>query len=314
MHVHPSDHDHDHPAGPPRRGAVQRRLILVLVLTLAYTAAEVAGGIYANSLALLADAGHMATDVVALALAVFAGWFAGRPPDRGRTYGYQRAEILAALANGAILVVVCGFVFWEAFRRFAEPPEVRTGAMAWIAAGGLAVNLAAALILHRHAHGLNARAAYLHVFGDLLGSLGVLAAAGGAAWFGWRWADPAASILISVIVVVGSVRIVLDSVHVLMEGAPAHLDAEEVRRALATIPGVADVHDLHLWSLGGRAPLLTAHLVVDHGVRGHDVLRTATAAMESIFAISHVTLQIEPADFNIRGIGGPPVDKGRTSP
>lgn len=278
----------------------------MLALTVAYTLAEIVGGIHANSLALLADAGHMVTDDLALGLAVLAGWFASRPPDRGRTYGFQRAEILAALANGVTLVVVCGFIFWEAAERFASPPEVRTGLMAWVAAGGLAVNAVAALLLHRHARGLNARAAYLHVAGDLLGSVGVLLASAAIALFGWRWADPLASVAIGVIVIVGSVRVVLDSIHVLMEGAPQHLDAEEIRRTLAAIPGVNDVHDLHLWSLGGTAPLLTAHLVVDHSVRAHDILRSATAALERRFGIGHVTLQIEPADFNIRGIGEPP--------
>jgi len=308
---------HDHVPGPLNyagaldRQAEQGRLRWVLALTLAYTLAEIAGGIVSNSLALLADAGHMVTDDLALGLAVLAGWLASRPPDRGRTYGFQRAEILAALANGVTLVVVCGFIFWEAAERFATPPEVRTGLMAWVAAGGLAVNAVAALLLRRHTHGLNARAAYWHVAGDLLGSVGVLLASAAMALFGWRWADPLASLAIGVIVIFGSVRVVLESVHVLMEGAPQHLDAEEIRRALATIPGVNDVHDLHLWSLGGRAPLLTAHLVVDHSVRAHDILRAATGALESKFGIGHVTLQIEPADFNIRGIGGPSVDSGR---
>jgi cobalt-zinc-cadmium efflux system protein len=298
--------------GDAHARAARRRLGWVLALTLAYTLAEIAGGILSNSLALLADAGHMITDDIALGMAVLAGWFASRPPDRGRTYGYQRAEILAALANGVILVVVCGFIFWEAIHRFGAPPQVRTGLMAWVAAGGLAVNAAGALLLHRHANGLNARAAYLHVAGDLLGSVGVLLASAAIALFGWRWADPLASIVIGIIIIVGSVRVILESVHVLMEGAPQHLDAEEIRLALAAIPGVTDVHDLHLWSLGGRAPLLTAHLVVEHSIRAHDVLRTATAALESEFGIGHVTLQVEPADFNILGIGGPPVDRGRT--
>lgn len=312
MHVHAADHDL--PAHAHERRAAQRRLRWVLALTLAYTVAEIVGGIVSNSLALLADAGHMATDAAALGLAVFAAWFAGRPPDPGRTYGYQRAEILAALANGVILVVVCGFVFWEAFERFAAPPEVRSGLMAGVAAGGLAVNAVAAWLLHGHTHGLNARAAFLHVLGDLLGSIGALSAAAAIALLGWSWADPAASVLIGVIIVVSSVRLVLESVHVLMEGAPTHLDAEEVRAALTSIHGVAGVHDLHLWSLGGRAPLLSAHLVIDHSVRGHDVLRAATAALEARFGIAHVTLQIEPPDFNIRGIGGPSVDRREGSP
>lgn len=294
--------------------AAQRRLKWVLALTLAYTAAEVAGGLASNSLALLADAGHMATDDLALGLAVLAGWFASRPPDRGRTFGYQRAEILVALTNGVILVVVCGFIFWEAIHRFVAPPAVATGLMAWIAAGGLVVNLIAARILSGHTRGLNVRAAFLHVLGDLLGSIGALVAAALIAIADWRWADPLASMFIGAVIVFSSARLVLDSVHVLMEGTPTHLDPEEIRRSLRTLSGVADVHDLHLWSLGGSAPLLTAHLVLDLTVRAHDVLRAATAELTALYGIEHVTLQIEPPDFNIRGIGRPSIDTGKTSP
>jgi cobalt-zinc-cadmium efflux system protein len=168
-------------------------------------------------------------------------------------------------------------------RRFAAPPEIKTALMAWIAAGGLAVNAASAALLHRHAHGLNARAAFLHVIGDFLGSVGVLAASAAIALFGWRWADPVASVVIGVVVVVG------------------------------TLSGVTDVHDLHLWSLGGRAPLLSAHLRIEHSARPHDVLRAATAALHERFGIEHVTLQVEPADFNIRSLLDP-VDKGKASP
>jgi cobalt-zinc-cadmium efflux system protein len=290
------------------------RLKWVLALTLLYTAAEVAGGIYSNSLALLADAGHMATDALALGLAVMAGWFARRPPDPGRTFGYKRAEILAALTNGVLLVVVCGFIFWEAIHRLEAPPPVTTGLMASVAAGGLAVNLIGAWILAGHSHGLNARAAYLHIMGDLLGSIGTLVAAALIAIFGWRLADPLVSIFIGAIIVISSARLVLDSVHVLMEGAPAHLDPEEIGRSLRALSGVAGVHDLHLWSLGGSAPLLTAHLVVDLTVKAHDVLRAATAELASRYGIEHVTLQIEPPDFNIQGIGRPTVDSRKASP
>jgi len=309
-------HDENRALPPAASGAHARarRLTWVLALTLAYMVAEIAGGLVSNSLALLADAGHMATDALALSLAAFAGWFARRPPDPGRTFGYQRAEILAALANGAILVLVCGFIFWEAIRRFGAPPEIRTGLMAGIATGGLAVNAVAAWILHEHADELNTRAAFLHVIGDLLGSIGTLVAAAAIAAFGWRWADPLASLAIGLVIVYGSVRLVLASIHVLMEGAPAHLDAEAIRHALLGLRGVSDVHDLHLWSLGGRAPLLTAHLVIDHSARAHDVLRAATQELSSRFGIGHVTIQIEPPDFNIVGIGRPAVDAEKTSP
>ena len=303
-----------HPHDPSHRHGTERRIAIVLALTLVYTVAEVAGGLVANSLALLADAGHMLTDDLALALALAAAWLSRRPPDRGRTYGYQRAEILAALANGVTLVVVCGFIGWEAVRRLAAPPEVASGWMAGVATGGLLVNLAGVWILRRRTAGLNARAVVLHMLGDLLGSVGALCAAGAIALFGWRWADPLASLAIGGIIAFSSVRLVLESVHVLMEGTPAHLDAEEIRRALLSLAGVSGVHDLHLWSLGGTAPILTAHLVVDHSVRAQEVLRRATSSMAERFGIDHVTLQVESPDFNIVGIGRTPVDTRPPSP
>lgn len=304
-HTHASDR---RDAGAPRR------LLAVLVLTTVYTIAEIVGGLLSGSLALLADAGHMATDDVALGLALFAVWAARRPPDPGRTYGYQRVEILAALANGVLLVVVCALIVKEAVERFLDPQPIDTVLMAAIAAGGLLVNVVAARVLHRHGGSLNLRAAFLHVLGDLLGSIGTLAAAGALALFGWRWVDPAASLVIAGIIVLSSGRLLVQSIHVLLEGAPPHLDAEEVRRSLAELAGVVDVHDLHLWSVGGREPLLTAHLVVEHAVRPHDVLRLARRRMAERFRIEHVTIQIEPPDFNIRGVGAASVDREPPSP
>lgn len=289
MHRH---HDHPHRPDPARR------LAIALVLTLAYAAAEVAGGFLSNSLALLADAGHMLTDALALGLALAAAWFSRRPPDTGRSYGYQRAEILAALANAVALVVICGFLFWEAIERFATPPEIRSGLMAGVAAGGLAVNLVAAIVLHGGG-GLHVRGAFLHVLGDLLGSIGALVAAGLIAAFGWVWADPVATILIGLIIVVGSVRLLLESVHVLMEGVPKGFELDAVRDELLRVPGVGGVHDLHVWTLAGRAPVLTAHLVTDHTVNAPEVLRTATRRLADRFGIDHATLQLEPPDFNI---------------
>ena len=294
--------------------ASDRPLKIVLVLTIAYTLAEVVGGVLSRSLALLADAGHMATDDVALGLALFAAWASRRPPDPGRTYGYQRVEILAALANGVLLVVVCALIVREAIERFTAPPEIDIRLMAGIAAGGLIVNLIAARILHRHGDSLNLRAAFLHVLGDLLGSIGTLAAAGALALFGWRWVDPLASLFIAAIIVASSGRLLYQSIHVLLEGAPPHLDAQEIARALRDLSGVVDVHDLHLWSVGGREPLLTAHLVVEHAARPHDVLRLARRCMAERFHIDHVTIQIEPPDYNIHGVGVPAVDREPPSP
>ena len=276
-----------------------RRLALVLCLTSVYALVELVGGLLSNSLALLADAGHMLTDIVALALALVAAWSARRPPDLSRTYGYQRTEILAALFNGVALNVIALFIVIEAWERLSAPPQVNYRLMALVAAGGLAVNLVAVSLLHRHQRGLNVRAAYLHVLGDLLGSLGALLAAGLIGAFGWTLADPLISAVMAGIIVFSAIRLVLQSVNVLMEGAPAHLRTEEVGECLLALPGVSSVHDLHLWSLGGETPLLTAHLVLDHSRTSAEVLREATTHLREHYGIDHATLQVEPPDFNI---------------
>lgn len=289
-HVHRSGDEHSPAIG---------RLTFVLALTAFYALAEVIGGWLSNSLALLADAGHMLTDVMALALAVFAAWAASRPADPTRTYGYQRAEILAALLNGVALIVIALVICKEAWQRWSSPPEVHYGLMALVATGGLVINVIGARALHGHQHNINVRAAYLHVLGDLLGSIGALAAAGLIAWRGWLWADPAASVVIAIVIVFGAVRLVKESVNVLMEGAPSHLDSTEVRSCLEEVSGVCEVHDLHLWSLGGNRPILTAHLVLDHSRTPDEVLRTATNCLGERFGIKHSTLQLEAPDYNI---------------
>jgi len=263
----------------------------------------VVGGLLSNSLALLADAGHMMTDNLALALALVAAWSARRPPDKSRTYGYQRAEIIAALLNGAALLAISIYIFWESWERFAAPPEVEYRLMAFIAAGGLLVNLAGAFILHGGGKmSLNVRAAYLHVLGDLLGSMGALAAAILIALFGWQWADPAASAFIGVFIVISSVRLILESVNVLMEGAPSHVKTSEVRECLQSVPGVDEIHDLHLWSLAGSTPLLTAHLVTDSSRTHGDLLKDVTERVRDRFGVTHSTFQIEPPDYNLAQI------------
>jgi cobalt-zinc-cadmium efflux system protein len=285
--------------GAKEGDVVPRRLALVLGLTLAFTVAEAVGGWLSNSLALLADATHMLTDVAALALALVAAWSSRRPPSARRTFGYRRAEILAALLNGVALIVLAVFIFGEAWSRLREPPEVEWGLMSAVAAGGFLVNVASAWILRPHRHGFNVRAAYLHVLGDLVGSIGVLAAAGLMAWRGWLWADPVFSAGIGLIVVVSAVRLVIEAIDVLMEGAPAHLDARAIHETLRGLDGVSGVHDLHLWSVAGDRPLLTAHLELDHSLPPATVLRRATELMRERFDITHVTLQPEPPDFNI---------------
>ncbi len=277
-----------------------RRLGLVLGLTLAYTAAEVIGGLLSNSLALLADAGHMLTDNLALGIALFAAWSARRPPDPARTYGYRRAEILAALINGIALVVISLYIVWEAWQRLSAPPEVQYGLMGGIALGGLAVNILGAVIMHGgRDENLNIRAAYLHILGDLLGSVGAIVAAVCIGLFGWAWADPVASVAIAGIIVFSSVRLIFQSVNVLMEGAPPHIPIQEVREALSSLEGVEEVHDLHVWSLSEGAVILTAHLRTGPTIRSVQVTRAALAVLEDRFGIRHATLQVEPPGFNI---------------
>jgi cobalt-zinc-cadmium efflux system protein len=281
-----------------RNPGSKRRLTAVLVLVCGYMVAEVAGGLWTNSLALLADAGHMLSDAAALALSLFAIWIAERPPDARRTYGYYRMEILAALANGAALVAVAVLVLVEAYGRLRQPPEVMGGAMMAIAFGGLAVNLVSLRILGGGSHeSLNVRGAWLHVLGDTLGSVGAILA-GTLIWaFGWNWADPLISALIAALIVYSSWRLLAESVSVLMESAPRGVDVDRVRDALAAVPGVRSVHDLHVWTITSGMDSLSAHLVVGDGHPATDVLLAVRHLLAAAFGIHHVTIQIEPEDF-----------------
>ena len=262
-HAHPHAHGGGAPAGPRRTGgsgaataataaaphrraAQRRRLAATLGLVSLYMVAEVVGGLLTNSLALLADAGHMLSDAAALGLSLFALWIADRrPPSAIRTYGAHRAEILAALANGATLVAIASWIVVEAVQRLREPPAVEAAGMMVVAAGGLLVNLVALALLHGfRGESLNLRGAWLHVLADALGSVQVLAA-GALLWaYDWRWVDPAASLAIAALVVWSAWGLLRESVAVLMEAAPGHIDVDEVRGALLEMPGVEGVHDL----------------------------------------------------------------------
>ena len=281
---------------PGSRQANRRSLSLVLALVAGYMVAEIAGGLLTNSLALLADAGHMFSDAAALGLALFALWFAARPAPRHRTFGYYRAEILAALANGATLVAVAVFIIVEAYGRLQDPPEVRAGLMIVIAAGGLVVNLVALRLLHGGRHeSLNIRGAWLHVLTDLLGSVQAVVAGALILAFDWWWADPVASVLIGLLVLYSAWGLVSASVSVLMESAPAHIDVDAVRDALRDLPGVAEVHHLHVWSITSGMTALSAHLVPVEGARQPwDVLLArAGEELRTRFHIGHTTIQIE---------------------
>ncbi|HEX6940373.1 MAG TPA: cation diffusion facilitator family transporter [Longimicrobiales bacterium] len=296
-----ADHDHAHAHGPAhahaldlRRGAGKKRLKLVLALTGTFMVVEFAGGWLANSLALMADAGHMLTDVASIALSLFAIWFAQRPATPEKTYGYLRWEILAALLNGAALIVLSLFIFYEAFRRFREPVEVEGGLMLAVAVGGLLVNVAAALSLHRHAeHSLNVRGAYLHVLGDLLGSVGAIVAALVILATGWTVADPLISLAVGGLILFSSWKLVRESVDVLLEAVPPHIDLSEVREAIDAIPGVDDVHDLHVWTVTSGYFAMSGHAVVDDPAEHQRVLQEIHDRLADRFGIRHITVQLE---------------------
>jgi cobalt-zinc-cadmium efflux system protein len=300
---HPEGGHHHHHHGPGAHGSTPaRRLAIVLVLTGVYMVAELVGGVLTNSLALLSDAGHMFADVAAIALSLTAIWFGSRPAPPHKTYGYYRLEILAALFNGATLVAISGFIVWEAIERLEAPPVVASAEMIAIAAGGLAVNLVSAWILHAHDdHGprtLNEHGAYLHVLGDALGSAGALAA-GVAMWaWGWYAADPIFSILIAVLIVVSSFALLREAVNVLLEGTPSHLNIATVKQNILAIDGVIDVHDLHVWTITSGKDALSAHIVCDEATYSKDYLETVRRRLHAELGISHLTIQLETPEFD----------------
>jgi cobalt-zinc-cadmium efflux system protein len=285
---------HHHGHGNGRRGGAGR-LAATLVLAGGYMLVEIAGGVLSGSLALLADAGHMLSDVAALALSLFAMRLATRPPTARRTYGYHRAEILAALANGAALVAIAVLIVREAIARFVQPADVRAGMMLAVAAGGLLVNLVSLTLLHRdRGASLNLRGAWLHVLTDALGSVQAMTAGALIALFGWRWADPLASILIALLVAFSAWGLVRESVSILMESVPHGLDLEALGRALRAVDGVAGVHDLHVWTITSGFVSVSAHLHVTPG-REQDVLAGVRSLLADRFGIVHSTIQVEPA-------------------
>lgn len=283
-------HAHSH-AGPAVSN--QKRLGLVLALAAAYMIAEVIGGLVTNSLALLADAGHMLSDVGSLALALAAMWMAGRPAGARHTYGYYRTEILAALANGAVLVAVAVYIFIEAYGRLGQPPEVQGGLMLAIASGGLAVNLAGLWLLNAgKSDNLNLRGAWLHVLTDMLGSVGAIVT-GLLIWaFGWHWTDPVASVLIGLLVLYSAWPLLKQAGLVLLESAPGNIDVDELHQALAAVPGVSSVHDLHVWTVTSGLVALSAHVCAS-GRPAPGLLAELQQLLRDRFGIDHVTIQIE---------------------
>ncbi len=291
-HQHGGAHSHgighSHAADAP-----VRNLRIALILTALLLVAEVVGGLLSNSIALLADAGHMLTDVAALGLALFVAWFSRQPETPERTFGYLRAEILAAFVNGATLLLISAWILWEAVTRLGAPEPVQGGLMLAVAVGGLVVNLIAArLLVSGSSDSLNARGAYLHVLGDLLASVGTLAAALAIRYTGWLMADPLASILTTVLIMRGAWRLVRESVDILLESTPSHIPLQAVRAQLEAIPGIQSVHDLHVWSVTPAVVAMSAHCVVPRSEQQQHALEHIHDAMR-LFGIQHVTIQLE---------------------
>ena len=288
-----SGHAHSH---GPRSDASVLRLKIALALTFVYMIAEAVGGFLTNSLALLADAGHMLTDVAAMTLTLFAFWFASRPATPKKTYGYYRMEILAAFVNGIALVLLSLWVIYEAVERWQSPPEIKGLQLLIIASGGLVVNVIAAWLLHSgHQHDLNMRGAFLHVVGDLLGSVAAIAAGLLIIFTGWQWADAAGSILISLIIIVGAWRLILDSVNVLLEGTPRHIDLSSVEDSITGTAGVTGIHDLHIWTISSGIHALSVHISHDESVDHSDLLAVVRQRLHDGFGIDHLTIQMETA-------------------
>jgi cobalt-zinc-cadmium efflux system protein len=295
-HANGDAHGHSHSHSSDDANAV-RRLRIALVLTSVFFLAEVAGGVLSNSLALLADAGHMLTDVAALALSLFVAWFSRRPETDKRTYGYLRWEILAAFINGAALLLLSAWIMFEAVLRIRDPETVSTGLMLIVAVLGLLVNVAAAWTLHPSQGGsMNIRGAYLHVLSDLLGSVGTVAAALVIRYTGWLTADPVVSVFVTLLIVRAAWRLVRESVDVLLESTPAHISLSAVRAQLEAIPGIESVHDLHVWTVTSNHIAMSAHAIVREPERQQHVLEHALDAMR-LFGINHVTIQLEKREM-----------------
>ena len=276
-------------------GGERRALAIALVLVLGFAGVEAAVGVVADSLALLADAAHMLSDALALGLALFAAWLARRPATPERSFGWRRAEVLAALANAIVLVVLGGWIVWEAARRLSDPPGVTGGWVLAAGVAGLVVNLAAVRVLHGAGSGLNVRAALLHVLADLASSAGVVVAGIVVVATGWQEADPVAGLLIGALVIVSTAGVLRETIGVLLEGAPAGMDAREVGAAIASTPGVVDVHDLHLWTITSGFPALSAHVLVAAGADCHAIRRELEVLLRERFRLTHTTLQVEHA-------------------
>src|SRR5579859_2510469 len=304
-HGHAHDHSHDHGGISGR----ERKLIFAFVLTTLMMVVEMVGGFWSGSLALVADAGHMLIDALALLLAVVGAWFARRPADARRSYGYGRLEVLAGFVNALTQFVLVAFIAYEAITRLFEPTHILSGMMLVVALIGLVVNLLVLSTLHGHAHDdVNLAGATLHVIGDLLGSVAAVVAALLVRWLGWNWADPVLSLLVSLLILNSAWRLLRRSAHILLEGVPEGMNTGEVEEALRGADvSIRDVHHLHVWQLASGSRMATLHAELHEGGNSASAIRSINQVLAERFSIQHVTVQVdsEPCPDETRGCAGP---------
>ena len=299
-HSHGHGHSHNHTNN-------KKALFWAFLLIATFMVVEVIGGVITNSLALLSDAGHMLSDAAALGLSLFAMKLGEKKATQSKTYGYKRFEIIAAALNGLTLIVISIYIFVEAYHRFSEPPEVQSMGMLTISVIGLIVNIIAAWILMSgdKDENLNVRSAFLHVLGDMLGSVGAITAALLIYFFDWGLADPIASVAVAILIIISGWRVTKESFHVLMEGTPEQIELDEVKEEIMKIPEVKDVHDVHVWSITSGMLMLSGHIAVK-GEGAHDrVLKKAQELLHDRFGIDHSTLQVEGEEHGCPCAHGP---------
>ena len=298
-----SQHNHEHSShnhGISSRSGDKKGLTIALLTTAVIMIVEFLGGLITNSLALLSDSGHMLSDVSSLAFSLIAMWFASKPPSPQKTYGFYRFEILAALLNGLTLFIIAGIIIWEAYQRLFDPPNVISGTMIAIAVIGLTANLFSAWMLIRKGDvsgNVNVRSAYLHILGDALGSVGAIIAGILMSAFAWYIADPIISVIVALLILKSAWGIIDESIHILMEGTPPTVEVDEVKQALLAIPGVKNIHDLHIWTVTSGIDSLSCHLLIDSEQNSQDILQQAIVTIEKRFNIQHTTIQVETSDL-----------------
>ncbi|WLD92171.1 cation diffusion facilitator family transporter [Alkalihalobacillus sp. AL-G] len=293
-------HNHSHHHFEEQREGNKRGLLIALLITSGIMVLEFFGGLFTNSLALLSDSGHMLSDASSLALSLVAMWFASRPASPNKTYGFYRFEILTALFNGATLFVISGFIIYEAYERFLEPPSVASGTMMLIASVGFIANLISAWSLMRKGDvkdNVNLRSAYLHVIGDALGSVGALIAGLLMLVFEWYIADPIISVVVALLILKSAWGVLQNSIHILMEGTPSTINQEDVKNLLTSIEGVKDVHDLHIWTITSGLDSFSCHLLIEDDKESQMILQQAIDLIREHCKIEHTTIQVEKSDL-----------------